>query len=542
MNNTLKQIVHLKAALWVNAFYYYFKRLWLVGRWMPDTIYAHYEVKKTLAVVAVVLRQLFDFCGKPLYLLTFVGLPVLLLSDSGPGTRETGFDAMVQILFFLNCVIGSLGDSQIFTVTRDKVTCIKYLHMDARAYLQGALAFKYVPFFAYYLPWILIGARLLGGTLLQGFSVWLMLLSFRMIGEMLQLVYFDRTGKVLSRSMIYDWVVIGVGLTGAYLPILLGRGRPLAAILLHPVCVVVSVALGAFSIWFITVGYRSYEEKYHRSVDLNFLLSSLLKASSVTASGFKEVEIKERDAAVSEAEKEKFKRLNGYSYLNALFFARHRRQLVKPLYYRLIAAGGMFAAAVTFFLVNREAAVRLSGNMTALLPFFVYIMYFMTVADKASRAMFYNCDKDLLRYAYYRQPQTILKNFKIRLLRVSFYDLAAAGAVCLAAIGFCLLCGVGVFDRNLLLFCVSILLLSVLFTAHHLCLYYVFQPYSESLQVKNPFYSLVNVGMYVLCFLCLQIEVGGLVFTMLVLSFTILYITGALVLVYYRAPQSFRIK
>lgn len=42
-------------------------------------------------------------------------------------------------------------------------------------------------------------------------------------------------------------------------------------------------------------------------------------------------------------------------------------------------------------------AVRLSQNMTVMLLYFVYIMYFMTVADKASRAMFYNCDKDLLR-------------------------------------------------------------------------------------------------------------------------------------------------
>lgn len=540
MIKTLKQITDIKAVLWVNAFCYYFRRLWLIGTCMPESIYARYGLKKALAVVASIVRQLFDFCGKPLYLLAFVGLPLLVTLQ--PQTMSRAFPAMVQILFFLNCGIGSFGESQIFTVTRDKVACIKYLHMDARTYLKAFLAYKYVPFFLYYLPWLFVSARLLGATLLQGFFLWLMLLSFRMIGEASQLLIFDRTGKVISRSMAYSWAVIGVGLAGAYLPAAFGWSGTLAAVLLHPVSVVVYVALGIVSLWYITVGYRGYEEKFHRSIDQNFLLATLLKSSTGASAGFRAVEIKETDAKGSESAKEKFRKLTGYRYMNALFFARHRRQLVKPVYYRLLATAGLFSGAVAFWIVNREAAVRLSTNLTSLLPFFVYIMYFMTVADKAARAMFFNCDKDMLHYAYYRQPQTVLRNFQIRLFRVSLYDLVIAGAICLAALGFCLLCGTSLFTMDLMLFCVTILLLSILFTAHHLCLYYIFQPYSESLQIKNPFYSFINVLMYVLCFLCLQIETGGFVFTMSALGFTTLYIVVALVLVYHRAPKSFRVK
>ena len=85
-------------------------------------------------------------------------------------------------------------------------------------------------------------------------------------------------------------------------------------------------------------------------------------------------------------------------------------------------------------------------------------------------------------------------------------------------------------------------LLSLLFTAHHLCLYYIFQPYSESLKTKNPLFSGIHAAMYLLCFACLQIEVGGSFFTAVLLGFTVLYIAAALVLVYFRAPRSFRIK
>ena len=108
---------------------------------------------------------------------------------------------------------------------------------------------------------------------------------------------------------------------------------------------------------------------------------------------------------------------------------------------RLISVAVLFAAVLVLFFFEPETVAGVSGHLSDLLPSFVFIMYFMTVADKAARAMFYNCDKDLLRYAYYRQPQTILKNFKIRLLRISLYDLTIAAAVCLAALIFCLLCG-----------------------------------------------------------------------------------------------------
>ncbi len=541
MIDTLKQIAGMKAALGVNAFCYYFKRLWLLGRLMPENIYSRYGLKKGLAAAAVILQQIAGFCAKPLYLLVFAGLPLLSALGQGRVPEGQGVAAMAQILFFLNCVLGAFGDSQIFTVTRDKIVCVKHMRLNARRYVQGYLAFKYLPFFIYYLPWLLAAARLLGGTLLQGALVWLMLLAFRMLGEGFQLLLFDRTGRVISRNMAYSWAMIAVGLGGAYLPLALGGGWQLGAVLLHPACAVPYALLGGAALWYIALGYRGYESKFHRSIDLNFLLATMLKSSS-SATAVKEVEMREKDAAVPRAQEKKLKALRGYSYLNALFFARHRRQLIKPVYYRLAAAGALFAAGAAFALASRETAVQLSQNLAAQLPLFIYVMYFMTVADKAGRAMFYNCDKDMLRYAYYRQPQTILENFRIRLARVALYDLAIAGAVCLAAAGFCLLCGTSLLTADFLLFCAAVLLLSVLFTAHHLCLYYIFQPYSESLKVKNPFYSVVNVVMYALCFLCLQIKVGGLAFTLAVLGFTVVYIAGALALVYRFAPRTFRVK
>ena len=55
-------------------------------------------------------------------------------------------------------------------------------------------------------------------------------------------------------------------------------------------------------------------------------------------------------------------------------------------------------------------------------------------------------------------------------------------------------------------------------------------------------FTVINTAIYMLCFLCLQINVGGFAFTMTVLGFTVVYIAAALILVYRRAPRSFRVK
>lgn len=511
MRQMVGQIIKMRGALWVNAFLYYFSRLWMVGRLVPPTAYAGYRAKKALSAAAVAVRQIIDLCGKPLYLLTFLLLPVILLAGSRPQFAGQEFSLFLSMLFFLSCILGAFGDSHIFNVTREKVAFLKYLHADARSYIQASLALRYVPFFSYYLPFLL-------------------------------LFVFDRTGRVLVRSTGYAWLVIAVGLAGAYVPPLLGLDwhMGLAAFLLHPASISAFAAAGALCLYYIAAGYPGYARKLPRSLDLNFLLSSMLKTAS--GSSFKEVEVREADAALSSEALAKLQRLKGYDYLNALFFARHRRQLLRPVWYRLAAAALAFAAAAALRISSPELAAALSRNLTAMLPSFVFIMYSITVADKSCRAMFYNCDKDLLRYAWYRKPKVILRSFGIRLRRVALYNGLVAGALCLAAAGFCLISGTGIFTADLALFCAALLLLSLLFTAHHLCLYYIFQPYSESLKTKNPLFSGIHAAMYLLCFACLQIEVGGSFFTAVLLGFTVLYIAAALVLVYFRAPRSFRIK
>lgn len=135
MADMLVKIVEMKAVLWLNSFFYYFRRLWLVGRLMPESVYAGTALKRVLSYVAVAVQQIAGFFGKPLYLLLFAGLPALWLQAGYPQAAGQPFALFAAIIFFLNCILGSFGDSTVFSVTREKVTFLKYMRVNARRYI-----------------------------------------------------------------------------------------------------------------------------------------------------------------------------------------------------------------------------------------------------------------------------------------------------------------------------------------------------------------------------------------------------------------------
>ena len=48
--------------------------------------------------------------------------------------------------------------------------------------------------------------------------------------------------------------------------------------------------------------------------------------------------------------------------------------------------------------------------------------------------------------------------------------------------------------------------LAVFFSVHPLFLYYIFQPYTAQLAVKNPFFGILNWVVYFVCWMCLQVK------------------------------------
>lgn len=543
MVRTLQQIIMLKATIVTNTFLYYLKRLWVIGKHVPDSVYGNRELKMVLAVLFTILGQVFSLAGKALYIFLFAVLPALFAGTAESGVR---FDSLVQILFFLSCIMGPLQDSVVFKVTKEKFTAIRYMKMDVEKYTKVYLLYCYIPFALYFLICIMTASWFTGGSIADGIYLWIVIVMMRAAGEAFQVWLYDRKGIVFSRKTGWVWTIIFLSVAGAYTVFVPWGPFLTAERLFHPVLLVLICVVGVISAWYILSGYRCYRRKLHRTVEEQWLFSSIVNQSTQAANE-KSVGIREQDLHADSRKMAGVEKLHGYEYFNALFFLRHRRQILRPVYYRLAAVVGFFIAGVMFRVGMPEVAYLGAENLPDFLPIFVFVMYMMTVADKACKAMFYNCDKSMLKFGFYRNPKTLLSNFRIRLVKIAGYNLVIGAAICAAVAGFRGICGIWNFGQNMFLFCAAVLMLSVFFTVHHLFLYYVFQPYSEEMNVKNPFFQAINMAVYLICFLCYELQANGtltgnLPFTAGVLVVTLAYIVAALILVYRYAPKMFRVK
>lgn len=180
--------------------------------------------------------------------------------------------------------------------------------------------------------------------------------------------------------------------------------------------------------------------------------------------------------------------------------------------------------------------------MLTVLPLFLLVMYFVNRGRMITEAMFMNCDHSMLTYRFYRQSAAILSLFAERLKSIIFINLIPA---CVIALGLPFLLfltgGTDLWIQYVLLF-VSIIAMSVFFSVHSLVLYYLLQPYNVELDTRSAVYEAANSLTYIICYLVSRLEVSTLLFGVGISVFCILYIIIALILVYWLAPKTFRLR
>lgn len=532
MIKTLTNIFKVTATEKVNRFIYYFKRIPLIGKILPDSIYCDGALKLVISAVIYVFITSFLFLKKAFYLGTFVVLPIMWMQELI--IPQQWANAGIQILFVLNFVIGSLQDPVPLRKDAEKYCCVKHLRMRASDYCVALFVYENALFFITFLPWFLLLSLVAKFPIYKGIFLLVMLLGARAIGTALHMALFAKIKRVIHIKWWF-YVVLYAFVIAAYLPIGLGYIFNWAAYFVNTPMLLCYLAAGGVSIWYL-FRYRYYTEAFRETISANEL--KVDKKQIQKEAVFANVKLKDSDLELKKEHLDSINRKQGYEYLNALFFQRHRRLLWKPVLIRLaiIAAAFVCGGVAVFFGFDGIKDIAKFINI------FVFVMYCVSIGDKMAKSMFYNCDISLLRYSFYRERNVILRNFWIRLKKCIWYNLIPAFAMCAAIEGLRWMSKAPMDYATMIPFYCSVFCLSVFFSVHHLFLYYVFQPYTTELDVKNPFFRMINSAIYIVSYICLQLDSVPTAFVWGVLLATVLYIAVALILVYQCAPKMFRVK
>lgn len=538
MLRTLNTILNLQASSFANRLIYYVQKLPFIGKLVGDNAYSRLGLKRAGAIAAFLLTVLWGFLAGMLYVGLVIYYPVVALGNEMSPERQ--LDIFWHIFWIITFIVAGVSNAKVLEPKRGKYIAVKLMRLPATRYMRATLSYKYFTYFVFLLAAVLLFSSLLGAPVLQGIALTAAAILWRIFCEYVHLWLYRKTGNVLIKNNLVVWSVIFIGYAAAYTPLLLDSvpawGAALATALPFSfVCLVLGIC--ACVLLFARTDYTDAVDAATRRDDPLLDLGRMMAEAQKTS-----VQAKDSDysAEALSVGGKSFEDKEGYDYINAIFFARHKSLIRQPLYRRLAILGAAGAVMLLTAILFPEQAALIPSKMGALLPILIIIMAFFTVGENICKAMFFHCDLKLLRQSFYRRDAA--KHFRIRLGKMLGMNLLLGAALALVLTLAAVVAGGFQADAQLLMLWISTLSLAVFFSVHHLFLYYIFQPYTTELNAKNPFFHIFSGLVSAVFISALNLKPGPAVFSAIAAAVSLLYLAAAFMLVRRYAPRTFRVK
>jgi|GEM_PF-4242663 len=146
MQKTLSTLIAIRTSSMANLVVYYLQKLPLVGKRIPDRLYAKLGAKKILSAAAFLLSLLGNFAGKLAFVGLFLYLPVSAVPDLSGDERWTLF---LHLFFLTSFVAAGVSAATILEPKREKYVAVKLMRLSPARYMKAALAYRYAAYFVF---------------------------------------------------------------------------------------------------------------------------------------------------------------------------------------------------------------------------------------------------------------------------------------------------------------------------------------------------------------------------------------------------------
>ena len=520
----------------VNGFFYYLRKLPLVGQSIPESIFKSYSFKSALFLFLHIFSIPSRFLVKGLWLALnfyFASFWINLLSGGEfnfwnvlPGTWLLGFSLW---LVFVGYAF-RFGKGFDPFIAKSKREFMRNFGLSQSSFLQSQLFIEPIITSLSYLPALLIFSSLSGNWLYLPLGL-LTIPAGSFTGQALNRWFFNR--RILSgRNSWQSWVILGTGLA-AIASLILFRNH-LSPIFLLPV-----LACQVLLIWF---GYRYLKQQTNHldyfyycmdqslQMDKNFF--ELTKGNEYTRQG-----LQMQDKLSTEKGKD-LSHLSGMTYLNALLFDRYKKVLYKKVRNWVLSLVVILVAleALRYYLGPFELT---DAILLRFLPFSFMIMYIASSGKVVVQMVFVNCDISMLHYPFYREAKTIIAGFNYRFWQICKLNLIFACSLFLTI----MVLGRFAFSMETILLTALLLIsLTALFSFHDLFIYYILQPFTKDMEVINPVYKFLSGALYWVAYLNIKLDLGSHLYVLLISLAMIAYVSIGYWILLKKAPQTFRLK
>ena len=536
------KIFYLTASLgiaWsVNGMICWLRNLPLIGKKIPVSLYGNQDIKTVIKIFAVLKEVVWG------YGLRFLGYTILCLApgliwslreESAPTDRLL-LEGQMLVLLVGMLLIFAIWSRGIIRGDMDAFYAVIQLRMDARAYTMTMFYYQLLKKAVVILVVSLVFLRhmslpcrlllvcfALGVTCTAGACGFAN--SSRYYGDAVRNPALRQQMDRRRTAILWLRILMTLLLLGAMVLMLLRK------IVLPSFILYIVMGLGTVT-GILGMLYLQKEHDYYLPLrgKLYKVMSADVDMESVMQKSARG-EITEEKGISSDRQ--------GFAFLNELFMKRHKSMFRTSMRIVTLIAAAVIAGLVILMMISPELRLGIGRELLNLLRFFVFVMYLINGGQSFTQALYMNCDRSLLHYSFYREPDNILQLFKLRLVEICRSRLKPAllitgGMMVLAAVGG---------RRDLLVYLViglSIPAMSIFFSVHYLTLYYLFQPFNSIGRSVKPAYNIIIGLTYFVSYMLTRIEVPPLIFAAACIVFCIVYSIIACMLVYRYAAKTFK--
>ena len=571
---TLLHVIRMRSIISYNGLVYALKMTPVIGRIIPDSLYGTTVLKLLFGLVYACKELFLMFIGKFLglgfiYLISFILATEYTEFDMGTGLGKASLFGNFALMFFIiYALFGAIFNIPVFRCTTEKEYLVFMLRTDARKLDNTLFMYDLAKLFTGYL---IVGfiAAIAGAPLWTWLGIPVLSIFIKFFGAGYQAFTYKikhKRGRAMTAGKVFTTVALGVAiLIFPATAILVIDGMFIPTRYLF----IASAVLMLLGVWGLKE-LDSFDTDHHkRALRDNIVKTDIREQKEEeTTKHFKNITA---TGSVSDGRK-------GFDFLNALFVRRHRN----ILYVRPVAITLLIVAVVALFILSfigeykqqfgsAETSRMVLHNLLNMVllkryedPLLPYdeesvISFFRYLAQKhllamivpiaagdisfrATQAMYINCDNSLMTFSFFKRRDKIMELFDIRLRQLIKINAIPSVTCALAANIFLFYTGGQDYPLQYLVTILIALLICSVNSMTGLALYYLFQPFTKTVNVKSGAYMIV-VGLELFIgSIIIWIPVQSLILLGILGIYTCLYIYFLRRLISRHAPKSWRIK
>lgn len=529
-------IININASQRINGFLYFLKKIPGIKNLLKNINYSFLGFKKFTSIVGII----YNMIGGPISFGLIFGLGIYLPTTIEWVRGDTLNSIMLFILsfFFLSKFLWA----NLMNPDQESFILVKQMKMNPKVYAISQTIWDQTRgLFSKSLVLALVFKFALNKDPIYGALLGLSITMFTIFMEALHLYIFKKTGRSVN-DFKKTSIALGVlGLVGTYALVMFTRipeQLKLYENLTNPFLTLIFTILGIMGFIYLL----NYDRYWDIINDANKLETFVFAKENMSDLNFQEVKLRDKDFNEKSLKENEAINKEGYDYLNHIFFKRHKRVVYKPMLIKTSITILIFLA----IFIGDKFFIESFGKDTANefidgYSLFIIVIYALCNSTAIMKSLFYNCDRSLLRYGFYKRGDALLKMFSLRLKEILFYNMITVSILCLGLLQLILVYAPERIGQAFPMI-LSNLFLGVFFSVHYIFVYYILQPFTTDLKTKNPLYNIINFLVYIISYAFIGLGLSAGKMLPFILVFTILYVSMALALVYKKAPKTFRVK